>query len=267
MTAQISLDEFAQSLWKHLKITKKTLANYRGTYRLHVSPTLGNKSIGTVSRRDILEVLAPLSPHTYYQTLMSCRVIFREAVDRELVDASPVASIKAPKLTNKPYKFLTWEEVDSTNFGKYDEQIKFLALHGLRCGEAVVLTREDIYDEKVHITKSIHGATKTQAGVRVVPYLGHFNPLPRTPKPLRKALEPYGVNIHSLRKTYAYFLKSNDVHVTTAAKFMGHSNPLVTLKIYTLVRDNEVTDVGNSMREKLLEKPRGYIANVITSTG
>ena len=255
MTAPISLDEFAESLWKHLKITKKTLANYRGTYRLHVSATLGSKFLGTVSKRDILEVLAPLSPHTYYQTLMSCRVIFREAVDRELVDVSPVASIKAPKLTNKPYKFLTWEEVNSTNFGKYDEQIKFLALHGLRWGEAVALTRDDIYDEKVHITKSIHGATKTQAGVRVVPYLGHFNPLPRTPKPLRKALEPYGVNIHSLRKTYAYFLKSNDVHVTTAAKFMGHSNPLVTLKIYTLVRDNEVTDVGNSMREKLLEKP------------
>ena len=251
MTAQISLDDFAQSLWKHLKITKKTLANYRGTYRLHVSPSLGTKSLGDVTRRDVLEALAPLSPHTYYQTLMSCRVIYREAVNRELVEVSPIAAIKAPRLTNKPYKFLTWEQVQSTNFGKYDEQIKFLALHGLRWGEAVALTQEDIYDQKVHVTRSIHGATKTQAGVRVVPYLGHFNPLPRTPKPLRKALEPYGVNIHSLRKTYAYFLKSNDVHVTTAAKFMGHSNPLVTLKIYTLVRDNEVMDVGNTMRERL----------------
>jgi integrase len=254
MTAQITLDDFALSLWKHLKITKKTLINYKGTYRLHISPLLGNKLLGAVTRRDLLDALAPLSPHTYYQTLMSCRVIYREAVNRELVDVSPVAAIKAPRLTNKPSKFLTWEEVESTNFGKYDEQIKFLALHGLRWGEAVALTNEDIYDEKVHVTKSIHGATKTQAGVRVVPYLGLFNPLPRTPKPLRKALLPYGVNIHSLRKTYAYFLKSNDVHVTTAAKFMGHSNPLVTLKIYTLVRDNEVTDVGNSIREKLLAK-------------
>jgi hypothetical protein len=35
---------------------------------------------------------------------------------------------------------------------------------------------------------------------------------------------------------------------------MGHSNPLVTLKIYTLVRDNEVIDVGNAMRESLLIK-------------
>ena len=254
MTAQISLDDFAQSLWKHLKITKKTLANYRGTYKLHVSPAVGTKLLGEVSRRDLLDALAPLSPHTYYQTLMTCRVIYREAVNRELVDVSPAAAIKAPRLTNKPYKFLTWEEVESTNFGKYDEQIKFLALHGLRWGEAVALTHEDIYDQKVHVTRSIHGATKTQAGVRVVPYMGHFNPLPRSPKPLRKALEPYGVNIHSLRKTYAYFLKSNDVHVTTAAKFMGHSNPLVTLKIYTLVRDNEVIDVGNAMRESLLIK-------------
>jgi integrase len=254
MTAQITLDDFALSLWKHLKITKKTLINYKGTYRLHISPLIGDKLLREVTRRDLLDALAPLSPHTYYQTLMSCRVIYREAVNRELVDVSPVAAIKAPRLTNKPSKFLTWEEVESTNFGKYDEQIKFLALHGLRWGEAVALTNDDIYDEKVHVTKSIHGATKTQAGVRVVPYLGHFNPLPRTPKPLRKALLPYGVNIHSLRKTYAYFLKSNDVHVTTAAKFMGHSNPLVTLKIYTLVRDNEVTDVGNSIREKLLVK-------------
>jgi integrase len=254
MTAQISLDDFAQSLWKHLKVTKKTLANYRGTYRLHISPSIGTKSLSEVTRRELLDALAPLSPHTYYQTLMACRVIYREAVSRELVDVSPAAAIKAPRLTNKPYKFLTWEQVQQTNFGKYDEQIKFLALHGLRWGEAVVLTQEDIYDQKVHVTRSIHGATKTQAGVRVVPYMGHFNPLPRSPKPLRKALKPYGVNIHSLRKTYAYFLKSNDVHVTTAAKFMGHSNPLVTLKIYTLVRDNEVIDVGNAMRESLLIK-------------
>ena len=69
--------------------------------------------------------------------------------------------------------------------------------------------------------------------------------------PIAKALEPYGVTIHSLRKTYAYFLKSNNVHVTTAAKFMGHSNPLVTLKIYTLVRDDEINLVGDELRRVL----------------
>jgi integrase len=254
MSRNITLDEFSQSLWKHLNVRKKTLINYKGVYRLHISPLIGQKSLGSISKREIIEALAPLPPHTYYQTLMSCRVIFREALNRELIEVSPAALIKAPRLTNKPAKFLTWEQVEATNFGKYDEQIKFLALHGLRWGEAVVLSKTDIRDEKVHISKSVHGETKTQAGVRVVPYFGHFRPLPKSAKPLRRALEPYGVTIHSLRKTYAYFLKSNDVHVTTAAKFMGHSNPLVTLKIYTLVRDNEVVDVGKSIRDRMLQK-------------
>ena len=51
---------------------------------------------------------------------------------------------------------------------------------------------------------------------------------------------PHGVTVHSLRKTYAYTLKSSQIHVTTAAKMMGHSNPLVTLKIYTLVLDDGI---------------------------
>ena len=58
-----------------------------------------------------------------------------------------------------------------------------------------------------------------------------------------------GVTIHSLRKTYAYFLKSNQVHVTAAAIFLGHSNPLVTLKIYTLVRDEEIDEIGQALRK------------------
>ncbi|MEI6038410.1 MAG: hypothetical protein WCQ52_01860 [Actinomycetes bacterium] len=101
----------------------------------------------------------------------------------------------------------------------------------------------------------IHGATKTMAGVRQVPYFGYFKEFPRTRVPIAKALEPYGVTIHSLRKTYAYFLKSNNVHVTTAAKFMGHSNPLVTLKIYTLVRDDEINLVGDELRKVLTFSP------------
>jgi hypothetical protein len=32
---------------------------------------------------------------------------------------------------------------------------------------------------------------------------------------------------------------------------MGHSNPLVTLKIYTLVLDEEVENIGTKLREAL----------------
>ncbi len=74
------------------------------------------------------------------------------------------------------------------------------------------------------------GETKTIAGNRVVS-------LP----------SPHGVTVHSLRKTYAYTLKSSQIHVTTAAKMMGHSNPLVTLKIYTLVLDDEIAKSASAI--------------------
>ena len=126
--------------------------------------------------------------------------------------------------------------------------IKFLALHGPRWGEAVALRESDIYDEKVHINKSMYGPTKTPSGVREVPYFGYFKQFPKTRVGIAHALAKYNVTIHSLRKTYAYFLKTNDVHVTTAAKFLGHSDPMVTLKIYTMVRDNEIDDIGARLR-------------------
>ena len=202
-----------------------------------------------ISRREFLDVLAPLAAPNYFQTLMATRVIYREALNRELVEDSPVATIKAPKPRPKPQKFLTWEEVSSTDFGKFDSHIKFLALHGLRWGEAVALKAEDIYDHKVHINKSMYGPTKTESGVREVPYFGYFKQFPKTRVAIAKTLAEHGVTIHSLRKTYAYFLKTNDVHVTTAAKFLGHSDPMVTLKIYTLVRDNEIDDIGERLRK------------------
>lgn len=196
-------------------------------------------------------MLRDLPPQTYYQVLMTTRVIFREAIEHELISTSPSASIKTKRINVKPQKFLTWEEIQSINFGKYDSQIRFLALHGLRWGEAVVLTQADISENKVNINKSIYGATKSKSGNRSVPYFGYFKPFPSSRITLANALKPYGVNIHSLRKTYAYFLKSNNVHVTTASKFMGHSNPLITLKIYTLVLDDEIDQIGERLRLEL----------------
>lgn len=121
----------------------------------------------------------------------------------------------------------------------------------MRWDEATVLTHEDIRDNKVYITKSKAGPTKTTAGNRVVPYFGYFKPFPRSRHAIAKTLQTYGVTIHSLRKTYAYFLKSNQVHVTAASKFLGHSNPLVTLKIYMLVRDDEVEEIARLLRNKV----------------
>ena len=55
--------------------------------------------------------------------------------------------------------------------------------------------------------------------------------------------------MHSFRRTYAYLLKTQGIHVTTAQKLLGHSDPIMTLKVYTSVLDSEIDDAG----EKLLK--------------
>lgn len=251
----MKLDEFATYLWSVLPVTKKTIENYRGAYRRNISKKLGDRQLGDITKREFMDILAPLAPQNQFQTLMVLRVIYREAVARELVDHSPVSLIKAPRIRVEPQKFLTWEEVRETNFGKYDSHIKFLALHGLRWGEAVVLRDIDISDNCVTINKSKEGPTKTKAGLRQVPYFGYFKTFPKSRNAIAKTLSKHGVTIHSLRKTYAYFLKTNKVHVTTAAKFLGHSNPMITLQIYTLVRSTEVEEVGEKLRT-ILKPPQ-----------
>jgi integrase len=84
--------------------------------------------------------------------------------------------------------------------------------------------------------------------MRVVPLIGEFVPLPRHPRTLRKVLAPHGITIHSLRHTYAYILKRQGIHVTTAQRLLGHSDPKVTLAVYTQVLDSEIDEAGDTLK-------------------
>jgi integrase len=159
-----------------------------------------------------------------------------------------VVNIRSSQIQVIPRKFLTVSELEQCNLGKYRTQILFLANHGLRWGEAVALTPDDIIENRVHVTKSIHGQTKTKSGIRIVPLISPFKKFPATPKGIRKICHANGIHIHSLRHTYAYLLKSSGVHVTTAQRLLGHSDPRITLGIYTQFRDNEIEDAAELIR-------------------
>ena len=249
----ILLDDLVLLVLPTLRVTKKTLNNYQGAYKRYLAPTLGAKDIEKLTSDDFSLAIRFLPSQTAYQALMVGKSLMREAKSRNLISDCVTDRCKAPRIQPSSTKFLTWDQLNSIELGKYSEQIKFLALHGLRWGEAVALNQEDIYDGLVHIHKSVHGATKSKAGVRVVPYVGHFKKFPKTRKPLAKVLNANGVNIHSLRKTYAYVLKSNGVHVTTAQRLMGHTSPMVTLGIYTAVLDDEILSTGKILIDKYMK--------------
>jgi len=227
-----------------LPIRPKTRATYLSVLRLHIFPTLAHREITEIRRSDIQGTIHGLPPQTSAMALAVIKTIFREAKAQQMIETSPAHGVSGPKIMVKPRHFLTWEEVSKSSFGKYDSHIKFLALHGLRWSEAVALTNQDLRDDRVWINKSVHGETKSKAGIRSVPLVSPFNLFPKSPKTLRKVLKPYGVDIPSLRHTYAYLLKQQGVHITTAQRLLGHSDPRVTMGIYTQVLDSEIDDVG-----------------------
>ena len=246
-------EDFAIQTINHLPIRLKTHATYSSALRLHIFPVLAHREIVAIRRIEINSVVQGLGPQSAALSLAVMKSIFREALAQGLIDESPSHGVSGPKIMVKPREFLTWEEVSKSSFGKYGPHIRFLALHGLRWSEAVALTIDDIRDDRVWVNKSVHGQTKSKAGIRSVPLVSPFSVFPKSPKTLRKVLKPYGVDIHSLRHTYAYLLKQQGVHVTTAQRLLGHSDPRVTMNIYTQVLDSEIDDVG-----LVLQKAAGF---------
>ena len=239
-----------------LPIRPKTSQTYNSVYRRYIYPALQEYELAEIKREHIQNLIKSLPPQTGATTLAVLKTIFREAIDNAYCENSPAATVRRPKIQVIPRNFLTLQEIVSLDLPKFRTQIIFLAMHGLRWGEAVALTPEDIYEGRVHVTKSIHGPVKTNSGLRSVPLVSDFKVFPRTPKALRKELAVHGAHIHSLRHTYAYLLKTSGVHVTTAQKLLGHADPGVTLGIYTRFRDEEIDSAGVSILEALAKSQK-----------
>jgi integrase len=245
------VDEWTEKVWTILQVRPKTLHDYKRLYRRHLQPLIGSQELDEVRSDQIQIKLLSLPPQTARHTLMLAKTIWREALTYGITEKNPTTRIRTAPIQIAPRKFLTWEEVDALDWGRYNEQIRFLALHGLRWSEAAALKPADIHDGFVWVNRSIHGLCKSKSSVRRVPYLGHFKPFPKSYKPMQQAANKNGVNLHSLRKTYAYLLKTQGIHVTTAQRLLGHSDPVLTMKVYTLVKDSEIDDVGHTLMEHL----------------
>jgi integrase len=244
----LKLHAFAHECLPNLPIREKTLSNYKSMYKCHIENKLGDRFLEEITRADIQNVIRQLPSQTAATTLAVCKTIFREAISHGLISDSPATGVRSTAIQVVPRKFLAVQELEELNLGKYRSQILFLGYHGLRWGEAVALTEADIVDGKIHVNKSIHGATKTRAGIRVIPQVVDYKKFSASPKGMRNVLHKHGVHIHPLRDTYAYLLKSSGVHVTTAQRLMGHSDPGITLGIYTRFRDDEIDQAGEMIR-------------------
>jgi integrase len=245
------VDEWVETVWQVIGVRKKTIQDYKNLYRRHLKPVIGHMEVKEIDIFHIQQKLLALPPQTGRHCLMLLKTIAREALLYNITDTNFAQRLKSRPIQVTPKKFLTWDEVNTKDWGRYNNQIRFLALHGLRWSEAVVLTTDDIKDGNVLINRSKYGDCKSKSSVRRIPYLGHFEPLPKSYKPMQHCANKHGVTVHSFRRTYAYLLKTQGIHVTTAQKLLGHSDPMMTLRVYTSVLDSEIDDAGDILENFL----------------
>lgn len=247
----MTLDEALESIWPVINIRSKTLEDYKRLYRKNFHLIIGHLEISEITGLQVQQRLLQLPPQTSRHCLMLLKTIYREAKLHGLTDTNPTVGLRTPAIQMTSKKFLTWDEVNERDWGRYNNHIRFLALHGLRWSEAAVLNESDIHDGFVWVNRTIHGQVKSKSSIRKIPYLGFFEKFPATYKPLQKTANLHGVTVHSFRRTYAYLLKTEGIHVTTAQKLLGHSDPLMTLKVYTSVLDDEIELAGQKLNLKI----------------
>jgi len=245
------VNEWVETTWTILQVRPKTLHDYKRLYKRHLAPVIGHLNIHDVTSQQMQVKLLSLPPQTARHTLMLAKTIWREAEAYGITENNPTKKLRTPAIQIAPKKFLTWEEVNALDWGRYNEQVRFLALHGLRWSEAAAIKETDIQDGFVWVNKTVNGLCKSKSSVRKVPYLGHFRQFPKSYKPLQQTVNRHGITVHSLRRTYAYLLKTQGIHVTTAQKMLGHSDPIMTLKVYTSVLDDEIDAAGVALLAKI----------------
>ncbi len=258
---------------------------YRNIIENHLIPEIGEKEMNNISISDLQQIINKRisNPATCKHILLTLKQIFKIAKEEGIVDKNLYTFIQAPYYEANEKRALTKEEKIAVQNINCDSMSRIF-IHvlygcGLRKGEALALTKNDIINNELVINKSLHfvkgkpvcGNPKTHSSNRKVPI----------PEFLLKELISYMRTIddklffnvngeylkdseyakmwkyivgkidssinanskltaHIFRHNYATILYYSDVSLKQAAKLMGHSNVNTILKIYAhLDSENE----------------------------
>lgn len=191
---------------------------------------------------------------------------FTKAYRNRLIDVNPFDAIEAPKHVKKQSRSLTHEEearfVEACRQHNQGRLYLFCLYEGLRIGEAVALTYDDVDFEKrrISVTKSMNEAgevtpPKTATSNRTVPLFeqsmhlldpnGHGTVFEFTRKTyqnklaiLCRKLQLDGISVHSMRHTFATRCSEAGIPPKVVQKWLGHSTIDMTLNVYTHVNED-----------------------------
>jgi len=252
---------------------KTSTANvYTHALNSRILPTLGTIPINSLGRYEVEKFLAAKGKQYARNTLRELRSslsrVLQWAVDCKWLEENSCRGVKLPKGTGRTVtrNVLTPEQVKAIASKlpePYATLIIFLALTGLRIGEAIAIQWADFDGEVLNVTRRIYegkaDTLKTEKSKRPVPIpaslmkrlnkLDHSsewvfssengtpvnpgNALRRYVQPVARDLEIKLSGFHDLRHTLATDLINSGVSAKAVSQILGHANVGITLNTYT----------------------------------
>ena len=250
-------------------IKDSTATYYQKMLKAHVTPAFGNRDISNISRYDVETFLADRAKLFCRNTLRGMRVslgrVLSWAVDCQWLEKNPCAGVKLPHAPSKVVRTILTPEQVIAIANKLEEPyatlVLFLAVTGLRIGEAIAVKWSDFEGDTLHIRRRIYegkvGTTKTKSSERGLPIpalllermrkLGEgewifkaqngapLNPCNAAHRYIRPATRALGIKLggwHDFRHTLSTRLLSNRYPTKVVSELLGHSDVQTTLKTY-----------------------------------
>ena len=271
-----------------------TIKNTTATYYLkelkaHVVPAFGNREISTIGRYDVEVFLAGKAPMYCRNTLRGMRVsmgrVLTWAVECGWLEKNPCAGVRLPQAGTKIKRTVLTLEQTIAIAGELDEPystlVLFLAITGLRIGEAIAIKWTDFEGDVLHVSRRIYegevGTTKTEGSERSLPIprlllarmralggndwvfrsregtpVNPGNALKRYVRPAAKELKIAVGGWHDFRHTLTTGLLRRGVDPKVVSEILGHSDVKITLDIYDHPNIENFRDPLSQMAGQLL---------------
>jgi site-specific recombinase XerD len=115
-------DIWIESVWKVLNVKPNTLKEYKRLYKRNLQPLIGHRELDLVEAVELQTNLMQLTPQVARHSLMLLKTIYREANLYKVSSTNPTVGLRTPPIRFEPKKFLTWEEINKLDWGKYNNQ-------------------------------------------------------------------------------------------------------------------------------------------------
>lgn len=138
-----------------IELKEGTVYNYKSAYKNHIEPVFGNTKVKDINTPRLTQFVQSLKlqPETVRKVYVISQSIFHRGVEQGFIRDTPCRNVILPKKRNKKKKPVLDEEQTKQFMLLIDEKkcdpdikriLKVLLFTGMRCGECLALSWEDI---------------------------------------------------------------------------------------------------------------------------